>query len=118
MSIKVETIKMHCERCKIPTSTMVALPRRRHKDGTVICFWQLCLKCAREVLNGKKDLRDLSKVRVSEDIKSRQTKKSHVLRKVQDVVRRVKNDKKCKEKDCKKQHKKAGKQKKQQHASR
>ena len=60
MSIKVQTIKMHCERCKIPTSTMVALPRRRHKDGTVICFWQLCLKCAREVLNGKKDLRNLN----------------------------------------------------------
>ena len=73
---------------------MVALPRRRRADGTVICFWQLCLKCAKEVLHGreKNSVRNLPEVRVSKDAPRGQTKESNVLRRMQSVVRNVKQE--------------------------
>lgn len=90
MPIKVNTIKMKCERCHIPVSTMVAVPRRRREDGTAICFWQLCLKCAKEVLNAKKVKRGMSKVQQREHDKSGRRTKSSQVRRVRPVVRRIK----------------------------
>jgi len=92
MAIKINTIKMKCEKCHTPVSTMVALPRRKRADGTTICFWQLCLKCAKEVLNArqaKQNVRNLPNVPVSKDIEGRQTKKPVHVRRVQNVVRKL-----------------------------
>lgn len=87
-----EIITMKCEKCLTPTRSMVCLPRRRRKDGTAICFWQVCLKCAKEIINAKEHkIRHVSKVSQDDDAKSRQAKKSNVLRGVQRVVRGVKN---------------------------
>lgn len=87
-----EIITMKCEKCLTPTRSMVCLPRRRRKDGTAICFWQVCLKCAKEIINAKEHkIRHVPKVSKDDDAKSRQTKKSNVLRRVQRVVRGVKN---------------------------
>ena len=105
-----EIITMKCERCKTPTRSMVCLPRRRRKDGTAICFWQVCVKCAKEILAAKrtvrvkqeilyarKKVRDSTAIRIVPKMstgvhnKSRLSKKSNVLCKVQRVVRGVKN---------------------------
>ena len=104
--MKTDKIKMHCEKCKQETSTMVALPKRRYKDGTVICFWQLCLKCAKEVLRERiaKDAAKVSKMSKPQDSTSGPREKSDDMRRVQPVVRRINggnnNEKKCK-KSCK-----------------
>ena len=87
-----EKFTMKCDKCGTPTRSMVCLSRRKRKDGTTICFWQVCLKCAREIIDAQEHkIRVVPKVSTDVHDKSRQTKKSNVLRKVQRVVRGVKN---------------------------
>ena len=38
---------MICEACGKRVHSMVSLPKKRHKDGTIICFKNLCLNCAK-----------------------------------------------------------------------
>lgn len=88
MSIQKYTkIKMKCERCKEQVSTMIAIPRRHNAQGEVTCFMNLCIKCAKEVLNERD--RKMSKMSKFGDGQSRPGKKSIPVRELRPVVRRV-----------------------------
>lgn len=94
-----EKFKMKCEKCNTPTRSMVCLPKRKRKDGTAICFWQVCIKCAKEIIHAKQkkhNVRSVPILPISENAEGRQTKKPVSLRRVQNVVRNVgeKNGKK------------------------
>ena len=103
-----EKFSMRCEKCQTPTRSMVCIPKRKRADGTIICFWQLCLKCAKEVINEreKKTIRSMPAVRKVKFSENRRRKKRDVLQVVQRNIRRigVKNDTKKKQTENNKNH--------------
>ena len=86
-----ERINMQCEKCGQFVHNMMAVPRRRKSDGTIICFWQICYPCAKEVIEHELERRNraMSKVRKPQHRTSRPTEKSVSVCRMRKVVRKV-----------------------------
>ena len=82
---------MRCEKCGELVHSMMAVPRRRKADGTIICFWQICYPCAKEVIEDelKRRNREMSKMRKPQHRTSRPTAKSVSVCRMRKVVRKI-----------------------------
>ena len=86
---------MHCNRCHHPTRYLVSTPKRRRPDGTAICFWQICLKCVKELENGRKHkVRSMPVMSGIKDVTSGLGAEPNVLRRVPTFLCRIRKGKK------------------------